>query len=83
MIYKIILSKKAEKDFSQYNKHEQIKVRDKLKILAFNPFIGKRLGQNLKGCFSIRIDLKNRILYEILEEKIIIHILRCKTHYGE
>lgn len=83
MIYKIILSKKAEKDFKAYTKKEQKKLLELLNNISKNPFIGKMLKGKYQGILSVRVNITDRITYRILKDKIIIFILRCKTHYGE
>ena len=53
------------------------------KDIERNPFegIGKPepLKYDLAGCWSRRIDDENRIVYEIIENRI--DILRCLGHY--
>lgn len=41
----------------------------------------ERLSGNLSDCFSRRIDEKNRLVYKIENDNIII--LQCATHYNE
>jgi toxin YoeB len=53
--------------------------------ISRNPFegIGKPepLKANLSGYWSRRIDLKNRVVYQVLTDSIIIH--SCKHHYDD
>jgi toxin YoeB len=53
--------------------------------ISRNPFegIGKPepLRANLSGYWSRRIDLKNRIVYQVTNDSIIIH--SCRHHYDE
>lgn len=50
-----------------------------------NPFSGigkpEPLTGTLSGFWSRRIDRKNRIVYTVSEETVII--IECKTHYGD
>ena len=54
-----------------------------IKDMQRNPFdgIGKPepLSENLSGCWSRRIDEKNRIIY--YEKGGIIYIISCRGHY--
>ncbi len=82
--YQVVFSKKASKDIKQLTD----KQRQKLKqifgtILTINPYLGKPLKGELRGLYSYRLNLKDRILYEILGEDKTIFIIRTKTHYGE
>ncbi len=47
------------------------------------PFDGtgkpEALKYELSGCWSREIDQKNRLIYQVLEEKIVI--ISCKGHY--
>ena len=49
--------------------------------IAVNPFDGKKLVGDLRGCWSVRLTLKDRVVYSIDEEKHIVYILRARTHY--
>lgn len=48
-----------------------------------NPFDGtgkpEALKHELLGCWSRKIDKMNRLVYQVLEEKIVI--MSCKGHY--
>jgi Txe/YoeB family toxin of Txe-Axe toxin-antitoxin module len=37
---------------------------------------------DLKGSFSLRLNLRDRVVYSFDKDKEEIHIKRCKTHYG-
>ncbi len=65
---------------------------DKKKLKAINalikeimrtPFEGKGKPEPLKhsyqGCWSRRIDIEHRLIYSVLDDKIII--LQCRFHY--
>lgn len=39
------------------------------------------LKGNLSGCWSVRIDEKNRIVFRLAEEQI--EIIQCGTHYKD
>jgi len=82
--YKIQITKLAIKDINTLTP----KLKKKLKeifteLLINNPYIGKRLLGDLDGNYSYRLNLKDRIIYSIDENKKIIYIKRARTHYGE
>jgi toxin YoeB len=59
------------------------KINELIKVIKRTPFegIGKPepLKHQLKGFWSRRIDLANRIVYEIREKKVVI--ISCRYHY--
>jgi toxin YoeB len=59
------------------------KIRKLIEAILQSPFegIGKpeTLKYNLTGCWSRRINKEHRIVYEVFEDKIILHSL--KGHY--
>ncbi|MCL2088923.1 MAG: Txe/YoeB family addiction module toxin [Oscillospiraceae bacterium] len=61
------------------------KINNLLKDIDRDPFCGigkpEPLIGNLQGYWSRRIDDKNRIIYKIRDEQIII--AQCGTHYDE
>jgi toxin YoeB len=42
----------------------------------------EKLVGDLSGAYSRRINIKHRLVYQILEEKMAIKILRMWTHYN-
>jgi Txe/YoeB family toxin of toxin-antitoxin system len=83
-MYEIVFTKQSKKDIDSLNP----KTKEKLKkiilnTIKINPYKGKRLIGELKGYYSLRLNLKDRIVYKIDETNKIVHILMCKTHYGE
>lgn len=84
MTYKIHLTKQALKDLQNLKTinlaNKAIKIRN---ILATDPYKPpyKKLSGNLKDKYSRRINQKHRIVYEILEDKKIIKVLRMWSHY--
>ena len=43
----------------------------------------KPLKGEFKGCWSRRIDLKNRLVYEIDDAAQTVTLLACRGHYGD
>ena len=83
-VYTILFSKQSQKDIKELTPQQKVKLQDiLLNILAPNPYLGKAFKGNLNGLRSYRLNLKNRIIYEIYEDQKEILIIRARTHYGE
>jgi toxin YoeB len=83
MPYKIEFSKKSKKDIDQLTSQQKDKLKLILQELVINPYLGKSLKGDLRGLYSYRLNLKDRIVYEIIPEDQIILIIRARSHYGE
>lgn len=80
--------------FSKQAKKDKLKLKDCnlektckniLVLMSKNPFCYppsyEKLCGDLTGLYSRRINRQHRIVYEVLEEKKEIHIIRMWTHY--
>jgi len=86
--YQIVYSSQAQKDAEKLKKsHLKKKALEVIKVLEVNPFQSppkyESLVGNLNGCYSRRINIHHRLIYEVFEKKKIVHVLRMWTHYGE
>lgn len=84
--YRIVFSRQAEKDkILLKGANLEMRTKNLLNRMAENPFVVppsfESLKGNLRGFYSRRINIQHRIVYEVLEEKKVIHILRMWTHY--
>ncbi len=85
--YKVILSKRAQKDFDGLiAAGYEDKVRSILKRMESDPFYPpyEKLTLNLKGKCSRRINVKDRLVYEIRPSdncKGIVYVLRMRGHH--
>ncbi|WP_210115904.1 Txe/YoeB family addiction module toxin [Acidipropionibacterium timonense] len=56
-----------------------------LELLAQDPFATpprfEKLVGDLSGCYSRRINIQHRLVYEVLAEERVVHVLRMYTHY--
>lgn len=88
MSYELFYSNQAQRDARRL-KRSNLKDRALalLDIIKNDPFASpppyEALSGNLKGCFSRRINIQHRIVYEVYEEEKKVLILRMWTHYGE
>ncbi|MEX2335809.1 MAG: Txe/YoeB family addiction module toxin [Fulvivirga sp.] len=83
---KIIFMSQAWEDYLYWQKHDKKalkKINSLIKEISRTPFHGtgkpELLKHNLKGWWSRRTDLENRLVYKVEEHSIFI--LQCKYHY--
>ena len=90
MTYSIIISPEAEKDFvklanSEPNAYK--KAKNLLEELKTNPTTGTGHPEQLKGAlnnvWSRRITRKHRLVYKIIDNKVIVLILSAFGHYSD
>lgn len=88
MSYQVFFSKQAQKDakkLKQGNLKESASAL--IQILKEDPFQStprfEVLTGNLKGCYSRRINIQHRSVYEVNEELKTVLVLRMWSHYGE
>jgi len=87
-MFKIGFSPLAWEDYEYWEKQDKRtlhKIKKLIKELQRHPLEGtgkpERLSGNLAGSWSRRIDGYNRIVYQVLDDVVLIEQLR--THYGE
>ena len=84
--WKLIYTKQAQKDAKKINsanlKNKTIEI---LEILKNNPYQNppsyEKLVGDLSGAYSRRINIQNRIVYQVLEKEKIVKVIRMWTHY--
>lgn len=86
--YVIKFSKQAEKDKKKLkNSGLDKNCKTILNLMINDPFCYppsyEKLCGELQGLYSRRINRQHRIVYEVLEEKNEIHIIRMWTHYDK
>ena len=80
--FRVQITRRAQKDINTLTPKLRKKLRDILiNRIAINPFDGKKLVGDLKGCWSVRLTLKDRVISSIDEENRIVNVLRARTHY--
>lgn len=85
-MYRIFYAAAAQKDAKKLKKSDlKEKCQRLLDIIAANPYQNpppyEKLVGDLKGCFSRRINIQHRLVYEIFEERKHIKVLRMWSHY--
>lgn len=86
--YKVTYSKQALKDAKKLSSASlDKKAKELIELIKNNPFQKpppyEKLVGNLSGSFSRRINIKHRIVYEVIEDEKLVRISRMWTHYGE
>ncbi|NOZ07332.1 MAG: Txe/YoeB family addiction module toxin [FCB group bacterium] len=86
MSWKLVYTKFAQKDAEKIKQSGlQSKVRDLLELLKVDPFTNppgyEKLVGDLTGAYSRRINIKHRLVYQVLEESKTVKILRMWSHY--
>jgi len=82
----IVYSRQAQKDARKLAASGLKKRAEQLlSVVAEDPFrtpprYEKLLG-DLAGCYSRRINIQHRLVYEVLADRRIVHVLRMWTHY--
>ena len=85
-MYHIIYTKQAIKDIEKLKSaHLSEKAKQLIDIIKTNPFQNpppyEALVGNLKGAYSRRINIKHRLVYQVLEEENTVKVIRMWTHY--
>lgn len=84
--WQIVFTKQAQKDARRLaGSGLRPKAERLLALLAEDPFqkpppFEKLLG-DLTGAYSRRINIQHRLVYQVLEERHIVKVLRMWTHY--
>lgn len=86
MKWKLVYTKQAQKDAKKLGSSGlKKKALAILEILKEDPFKTpppyEKLIGDLAGAYSRRINIQHRIVYQIIQEKKIIKIIRMWTHY--
>lgn len=85
-MYRIIYTKKAAADIPKLKAAKlDSKAKALIDLLRENPYQTpppyEKLVGNLQGAYSRRINLKHRLVYEVVEEAQIVKIISLWTHY--
>jgi toxin YoeB len=85
--WRIVYSKQAQKD-AKLLAASGLKARAQtlLAVIAEDPFATpprfEKLVGDLAGCYSRRIKIQHRLVYEVYADDKIVHVLRMWTHYA-
>ncbi len=83
--YTIYFSKQAQQDAKKMQERQKEKAKKLIGLLKKNPFQNpppyEKLKFDLEGKYSRRIDIHNRLVYEVDIQAKTVKILRMRTHY--
>ena len=85
-MYNIVYTKKAINDISKLkNVKLDKKAKALIEIIKENPYKTspsyEKLMGDLTGAYSRRINIKHRLVYEVLEDEKTVKIISLWTHY--
>lgn len=86
MTWRIIYTKQAPKDAKKLSTAGlKPKAHKLLNILSDNPFQNRppyeKLVGDLVGAYSRRINIKHRLVYQVIKDDKTVKVLRMWTHY--
>ncbi|MEW6614680.1 MAG: Txe/YoeB family addiction module toxin [Thermodesulfobacteriota bacterium] len=86
MSLQVVFTKQAQKDARKLSVAGlRKKAGELLEILSDDPYQKpppfERLVGELSGAYSRRINLKHRLVYQILDEEKVVKVIRMWTHY--
>lgn len=86
MSWELVYTKQAQKDAKKLaSSGLKSKAKYLLQVIEENPFQNpppfERLVGDLSGAISRRINIQQRIVYQVYEEQKVIKVLRMWTHY--
>ncbi len=82
----LVYTKQAQKDAKKLAAAGlKSKAEELLKVLEVNPFKTppryEKLVGDLTGAYSRRINIQHRLIYQVLEDRHIVKVIRMRTHY--
>lgn len=82
----LIYSRQAQKDAKKLaSAGLKAKALQLLDVVASDPFTTpprfEKIVGALAGCYSRRINIQHRLVYEVLPDDHVVHVLRMWTHY--
>ena len=85
-MYAVVYTKNAVKDVQKIKAARlSNKVKDLIEIIKLNPFQTpppyEKLVGDLQGAYSRRINIKHRLVYEVIETEKTVKILSMWSHY--
>lgn len=82
----LVYSRQAQKDAKKLaSSGLKDKAKALLDVLAKDPFATppqyEKLVGDLAGCYSRRINIQHRLVYEVFPDHHVVHVLSMRTHY--
>ncbi|MCD8327822.1 MAG: Txe/YoeB family addiction module toxin [Ruminococcus sp.] len=85
-MYKVVFTKTAVKDIQKLKAaHLSDTAKLLIEVIKNNPFQNpppyEKLVGNLQGLYSRRINIKHRLVYEVIENEKIVKVISMWSHY--
>ena len=82
----LVYSRQAQKDVKKLaSSGLKPRAQRLLDVLAADPFGTpphyEKLVGDLAGCYSRRITIQHRLVYEVFADRHVVHVLRMPAHY--
>jgi len=86
VIWRLVYTKQAQKDAKKIaSSGLKVKAKKLLEVIKCNPYQNpppyEKLVGDLAGAYSRRINIQHRLVYQVLEKKETVKVLRMWTHY--
>ena len=86
MSWKLVYTKQAQKDAKKLaSSGLKARAQALLRVLEKDPYQNpppyEKLVGDLSGAYSRRINIQHRIVYQVLEDQLVVKVLRLWTHY--
>lgn len=86
MSWRIVYAKQAQRDAKKLNASRlRPKAEQLLSILSDHPYRNpppfEKLIGDLAGAYSRRINIQHRLVYQVLDDRRIVKVLRMWSHY--
>ncbi len=89
MSWTVLFTRQAQKDarkLASASPALKQKAQELLDLLAVDPYLQpppyEALVGDLRGAYSRRINIRHRLVYQVLEEEQIVKVLRLWSHYA-
>lgn len=80
-MYRVLLSKTAEKDLNKISEKQKPHIFAAIFDLKKDPYVGKKLKGKFKDCFSLRVG-DYRIIYKVYKKELNILIIGIGNRQG-
>lgn len=86
MTWKLVYTKQAQKDAKKLaTSGLKPKAQELLALIAVDPYRKpppfETLIGDLAGAYSRRINIQHRLVYQVLEDELVVKVLRLWSHY--
>ncbi len=81
MAYIVRIKPSAEKELKKLPKKDYYRIISAIVAISGNPFAGKKLEGEYRGCHSLRI-WPYRIIYRIYQKELLVIIIRIGHRQG-